>query len=218
MNLLLQTDDRLFVGQLSGVVGVKVRLTGHRQNLTGIDVHHDAKGTLLDLVLADGDFQMLLHKVLDNLIDGQHQRVAVLRLIQFFILERHFSVLSIFGRNDSAFGAGQNLVVVRFQAVGAAIVIGIDKTEHRCCQVIEGVNPLGSLAERDAVDIIFLHEQLDGIRRLLLHAVFQHLPIRAGVFGAFADGSLVGIDQRRQTCFRVAQYLQFLLARLCVGA
>ena len=125
--------------------------------------------------------------------------------------------MTVFSRNNSALASGQYLVVVGFQSVGAAVIIGIDKTQNGRSQVVEGINPFTALVEGDAVDSICLDKQLDCIRRFFVHLILEHLPVGVDIFRFFTDCFFGDVNQGRQSGRRVAQDLQlrfpfFLLA------
>ena len=138
---------RLGIGivNLTGVVGVKVRLGGHAQDLAGLDIHHDAHSTVLHLMLLYGIFQVLFQIVLHCFIDGQHQALSVLRIVDLLLTEGHGSSLGVAHRGDDAVGTGQGLVVVGFQAIGAGAVIA-GKAQHSGRQVAIGIIAHGIFA------------------------------------------------------------------------
>ena len=72
-DFFFQAQHRLPVGQLTRIIGVKVRLACHRKDFSGVHIHHDAGRTFFYIMLYYSNLQMLFHKVLDDLIDGQHQ-------------------------------------------------------------------------------------------------------------------------------------------------
>ena len=90
------------VGDGIGIVRIVIPLYRHGQNLAGVDVHHNAAGTVSGLAAFRRLLHALLQEMLHHLVDRQHKTVAVLRFDKLFILERHVDASGIFRRHQFA--------------------------------------------------------------------------------------------------------------------
>ena len=113
-----------------GVVRVEIPFHRHAIDLTGIYIHHNGGGTVLNIIIDDALFQILFHKVLDGLVDGQHQAVAILRRHQLLVIVGHIGADGVFGRNQPACRSGKGTVIIGLQA-RKALVVSSDASKHR---------------------------------------------------------------------------------------
>ena len=84
MDQFIQISQVLAV--IQRVIGVKIRLGGHGQNGTRLDVHHDGGTTVLDIVGFDGLVQIPLHHFLDIDIQREDEVGAVLGFVSGGVL------------------------------------------------------------------------------------------------------------------------------------
>ena len=135
-------------GVIQRVIGVEVRLGGHGQDGTGLDVHHDGRAAVLDVVGRDGLVQVALRHLLDVHIQRQHQIGAVLGSIGGGVFVRDGIAVSVAQGDGAAIDARQRGFVGFFQAVGA-VAVGIAEAQHRRRKGSVGVIPLEALGGRD---------------------------------------------------------------------
>ena len=61
------------LGQLKGFIGIKIGIRGHGKNAAVVYIHDETDGRALHLIVVIGDLQIFLQKMLQHLVDGQHQ-------------------------------------------------------------------------------------------------------------------------------------------------
>ena len=158
----------------------------HRQNRAGFNIHHDAGGTVFDIVFFYRIFQPLFQIVLNGRIDGQHQAVAILRVIILFIFIQHIFATGIFLRHHQASSALQLLFIQRLNAVQTHIVAAY-KTNDLAGQGAEGVIAFAVGHQIDALDLLFIDELPHLIRFVLFGLLLDHLVIGFHLIFFFAD-------------------------------
>ena len=149
-------------------------------------------------MLLYGIFQVLFQIVLHCFIDGQHQALSVLRIVDLLLTEGHGSSLGVAHRGDDAVGTGQGLVVVGFQPIGAGAVVA-GKAQHGGRQVAIGIIAHGIFAEIDALDVIFLDEGCHFIGGVVVHLLLDGLIIPPGLERFFIDHVVIHIEDLRKT-------------------
>ena len=113
-----------------GVVGVKLVHGRHGQDLSCIDVHDNGTGTALDVVVNNRLLQVFLNNRLDIIIDAevQVQTVDGGMIVRLGIGQIHAA--RALQRDAAPRRAGQDVVVVVFQTVGAGPG-AVGKAQHR---------------------------------------------------------------------------------------
>ena len=84
----------------------------------------------MNIIIDDALFQILFHKVLDGLVDGQHQAVTILCRHQLLVIIGHIGADGVFGRNQPACRSGKGTVIIGLQA-RKALVVSSDAPKHR---------------------------------------------------------------------------------------
>ena len=111
------------------IVRVIAAQSSHRQDLTGLGIHHQAKGPVLHIVTVNG----LLHPVFQAGLNGGIQRqdhtVAGSGCDKPFIGERHIHLIVSFGSDDLSGAAFQKTIICRLHTFRAGIG-GIGKSDH----------------------------------------------------------------------------------------
>ena len=102
--------------QRKGIVGIVIRVTGHRQDLSVIHVHHNGAGAPRRIAVRHCLIQRFFYVVLNLAVDGKHQALAVHRSILRFIGGGDGIAVGIRRTNDLAGGAGQDVVVLQLNA------------------------------------------------------------------------------------------------------
>ena len=189
--------DRLGVAEDIRFVGIKIGLGRHPKDGPGIDVHGDSDGAIVDVVFDDRRFKMPFQAVLDHLIDGQHDRIAIHRLIFPVIGIGHVAAFGILGRDNHPGGSGEDLFVVAFDAVGA-LVFGGGKAEHRRGETAVGVVAPGVLDEVDAVDLVFIAEAENGVGGCVVNLLLDDFIIAGCFLSALYDLLALYPEQRRK--------------------
>ena len=165
---LVDLPLQLFIGQRKGIVGVEVGIVGHGQNGARIDIHDDAGNMVGNLVVGISHFQVLFQIVLNDLVDGQNQAVAVLGLVVHFIFKRHLAALGVGRLDDAAVDAAQFLIIIGFQTV-KTLVVAADKAEGMGKEVAIGIVTGGIFVQEDNVgQLLLLAEGANLIGGLLL--------------------------------------------------
>ena len=197
------------------IVGVKVRLGGHCQNGTGLDIHHDSRAAVLHRVGRNGFVQIPLHDLLHVYIQRKHQIAAVLGGKGGGILVRNGIVVGVALGDGAAVHTGQCGLIGFFQSVGADAVC-IRKAQHRRRKCTVGIIALKALlaAHRDIslagcaigtlVRLIELRNirfngQLDGV----VHLGGQHLISGVGFGKCIVDLLVLGLVRLRRGIHRV---------------
>ena len=134
-------------------IGVVAAQGCHRQNLTGVDIHHNAKGAVLHVVFINGFLHSFFQHLLHCGIQGQHHIAARNGLDILFIGKGHIHFIIALGGDDLSGGAGKIGVVGRFDPLRAHIG-GIGKTKHLRCQSTIGIIALGIGFQVDAGDFL----------------------------------------------------------------
>ena len=123
------------------IVGVVIPLGRHRQNAAGVHVHDDHHAARQRIVVLHGAVQLFFRVVLDHLVDGEHQAVAVLGRVKAVVFIPHVPAGGRLRRHLPPRRAGQHVVVVGLQP-RKAVVVGAGKAQHRGGKVAVGVIPL----------------------------------------------------------------------------
>ena len=155
VELRLRVDQFIQISQvlavIQRVIGVKIRLGGHGQNGTRLDVHHDGGATVLDIVGFDGLVQIPLHHFLDIDIQREDEVGAVLGFVSGGVLVGNGVAIGIAERDGAAIHTGQRGFIGFFEAI-STVAVGIAEAQHRGRKGTIGVIPLEALGggDRDA--------------------------------------------------------------------
>ena len=131
-------------GVIQRVIGVEVRLGGHGQDGTGLDVHHDGRAAVLDVVGRDGLVQVALRHLLDVHIQRQHQIGAVLGSVGGGVFVRDGVAVGIAEGDRATIDAREGVIVGFFEAV-EALAVAVAEAQHRCGERAVGVIALETL-------------------------------------------------------------------------
>ena len=165
---------RLF-RQDKGLVGVKIGIGGHGQDTAVVHVHHQADGRALNVVVVIGDLQVFLQEVLQHLVDGEHQRLALFgRIVQLVVLGEGVAPGVGEGHRPSG-GAGEDVVIFLLQT-GEALLVGAHAAQNMGQKAAVGVVPGGVFGKvQGALQGIVRNELPDLIGFVLFDAPHKHL-------------------------------------------
>ena len=160
-----------------GIVQIEGGRVGPAQDGPGVGVHHQAERTVLHVELLHTLLQDALTVRLDGSVDGKGQIVSVRSVIVVFKAVEQLGAHAVLGGDHPAGLAGQFLLKLGLQAVGAHIVgVGIDPAHHMGRQAALGVISFAGGHQVDAMgQVVFGDKCLDRLRLLRLHPIFDDL-------------------------------------------
>ena len=111
------------------MIGVVAAERRHGDDVAGVHVHHDAERAVLNFVALNGIFEILFQHILHRRVERQNQTVTVGRVVIFFVGVEHFRPAVAARGHDLAARALQVAVVIRLDALRAAVIL-TDKAQH----------------------------------------------------------------------------------------
>ena len=153
--------DLLFLIRVDGkgIVEVKAVDRSHREDLAGVNVHHDAYAALMDLVVDNALLHVLFHDALDGLVDRQHQRAAVDRADVLVVVKGHLGRDTVLSRNDTT-GRTREIIVVLELYAPQTLILGTGEADDRRREVAVGIVALIVVEQRDHTRLLILFTQL----------------------------------------------------------
>ena len=187
----------LFLAEDEGMVGVVFRIGGHGKDAAVVHIHDHADGRALYLIVAVGDLQVLFQIMLQHLVDGEHQRRAVLGFVIKLIVLGDGIAVGIGQRDRPARRPRKELVILPFQA-GQALLIAAHAAQHAGQKAAIGIIAGGIRFKIEKAGIfIVLNELPHRVGLILFHAPEQHL-IGAVLFRLLQDGLRIQLQQGGQ--------------------
>ena len=166
MILFFERLRRFLVVDVLIVVRVVAAHGGHGDDLAGVDIHHDAERAVQDAVFVDGVLEVLFQIGLYRRVDGQHEAVAIGRVVVFFIGIEHLGAVVALAGDDLARRTLQERIIIRLEAL-LADVVSAHKAEHLCRQRRIGIIALRVRLEIDALDLVLVDKLAHLIGQLL---------------------------------------------------
>ena len=195
VHILLELGDILVARQLVGIVRIEVRQVRHRQHFAGLDIHDDAGNAVTGLrVICQRGFEVFFQIILDVAVHGQHQRVAVGRGDILLGVRHDVLVLRVLHAHDAARRAGELVVVLGFQTVGA-VIVAADIAQHRRQERAVLIIALGVRLgiHTGALRCLELFVQLLG--NVLIDLLCDDLVLRVGLLDLRHHGVVIDIER-----------------------
>ena len=161
----------LIVSEFVRLIAVIIRHRTHCQHCAAVAVHHHTVGALAP-VLLHGLPQPLFQVILNGLVKGQYQRVAVLRSNRGGIIVGNTIGFGVLSRDQPSRRAGEQIIVVLLQT-GQALIVCAGKADHAGGQRAVRIISLGGLLHPNAVGHCLL---VNKIRQLLFNIILHLLP------------------------------------------
>ena len=181
-----------------GIVQVKGRIGGHRQNTARIYIDHDTGHTVSRRRFVIGGLQLVFQFMLDIQIQRGNDIVPVFRFHIAFVVEGHISVVGVLRFYVSAGGSLQDVVVLGFQSVDAHAV-RIGKAKHMAGQGVVGIIPFRGSTKVDLTgESVFCDKLPYPIRVRFLHILFDHFVAASILGGLLDDGGVIHTEDFRQ--------------------
>ena len=136
----------------AGLVEIVVGIGGHGDDGPGVHIHDDAGAAVLGPIFFQHALQTVFQAQLHVGVQGQHQIMAVFRVVILLIGIQQSRTGSVSGADSIAGGAGEGIVIFCFQA-HAALVLVIYKAQHTGGQGAVEIIPLGGRLEPDPLEL-----------------------------------------------------------------
>ena len=163
------------IRQLKGIVGVKVGIGGHGQDAAIVHVHDQADGRALHFIVVIGDLQILLQKMLQHLVDGQHQRLPLFGgIVQFIVLGKSIAVTVSKGDRPTC-RTGKYIVIFLFQT-GKSLLVGTYTAQYVSQKTAVGIISGGVAHEiQGTAQLVVVHKPAHQVGLILFDAPEDHL-------------------------------------------
>ena len=202
--------------QVISVIRVEVRQVRHGEHFAGLDVHNDAGNAVARLrIVRKRSFKVLFKVILNIAVDGQHERVAVLRRDVLLRVGHDVLVVGVLHAHDAARRAGKLTVVLRLDAV-SAVVVAADVAEHRRKERAVLIVALGVGFGIDARAARCLQLGVQLLGDVLIDLLRNNFVFRIGLVQLFhhavvADRKGLGKDGRKRLALDIGGHAVLLL-------